>query len=213
MNKKLLTLALIPILGLANEPNCTDQDRCWDTWGNPVACRDTGQDGEYQTGYAPTVKWFGIEFKSTRFKQVGQNRVRDKRTNLEYHRLQATCFAYFSDWKQALDDVDRINTVRKDSLNCGTGKDDWRLPNINELTAILSYGETDYELVEKPNYIDWSDQDEGTPEIWTSTTCPRRPEMAYTVDFVSGVVRCRDKTENASGWAVRSPRAYEGMGR
>lgn len=84
------------------------------------------------------------------------------------------------------------------------GHEDWRLPNIKELRSI-----NDDRKV-RPS-LDTSFFPNVKADLyWSSTTQSNRPERAWFVDFVTGLVSYADKTERHFVLAVRDSKSIAG---
>jgi len=117
-------------------PLATSQTTCHDTDGLPVACAGSGQDGELQKGVPR-----GYFIDTT---VPGERTVIDFRTGLEWEILcdedppGATCPADHDmdsayTWTEAFTKIAAMNAASF------AGHNDWRLPNINELTTLHTY--------------------------------------------------------------------------
>lgn len=77
------------------------------------------------------------------------------------------------------------------------GQSDWRLPTIRELRSVSDDRMAQPSL--NPEFFSGA----GSVACWSSTTQSNRPERAWFVDFTSGLVTYRDKTEQLSVLVVR----------
>ncbi|TGL82131.1 DUF1566 domain-containing protein [Leptospira yasudae] len=83
------------------------------------------------------------------------------------------------DWNQALNACNTMNFA---------GRNDWRLPNVNELQSIIDYNQGFAPVV--PNIIFPGI----TPGLfWTSTTFDNDKNLAHVVDLSSGQIATNDK--------------------
>jgi Protein of unknown function (DUF1566) len=129
----------------------TGQVGCWDTRGNPVQAKGSGQDGAS-----------GATFKADRFKDNGNGTISDLLTGLIW--LQdADLFSEVS-WEDAL------RKARQLSSGAGELKDDskpgqWRLPNIREMLSLIDYGMSD-PIIPKNKVF----KNVRTAIYWTSTS-------------------------------------------
>ena len=98
----------------------TGQLRCFDAAGREIDCAGTGQDGEFR---------MGSPLPDNRFAAAGEL-VSDLLTGLVWLR-SANLTEVPVQWQDALAAVAAFNRQR------GAGKTDWRLPNINELEALM----------------------------------------------------------------------------
>ncbi|HBA89371.1 MAG TPA: hypothetical protein DCZ75_15700 [Geobacter sp.] len=110
----------------------TGQTQCWDEQGIGVACAGTGQDGELQAGAA---------WPAPRFSTNADGTLTDHLTSLVWPRdldLVATRDPSSQNsygqmgWDQAPGYVRKLNQEKY------LGHDDWRLPNLNELSSLAN---------------------------------------------------------------------------
>ena len=134
----------------AGEPSCllqTGQEHCRDRHGRVIDCPGTGQDGELR---------FGLDWPKPRFRTSGEV-VRDRLTGLTWVR-RADLTGQPCTWREALDAVEKLR--RKEFA----GRQDWRLPNINELESLVDCSRHNPAL---PGDHPFSHSGEG---YWSSTT-------------------------------------------
>lgn len=168
---------------------------CYDSNGISVNCTGTGQDGELQSGAA---------WPSPRFIDNRDRTLTDKLTGLVWSQSgntpgPANCAPGApKTWSAALDYVNCLNT------SAWLGKTDWRLPNLNELQSLISYG--------RFNNSDWlKGQGFATMGInfWSSTTSAADTNIAWGMTDAGSTTNSA-KTTNAdyvSVWPVRSGEA------
>lgn len=111
----------------------TGETICYDTAGGIVPCANTGQDGEFQRGRARsyTVDVDGLT-------------ITDNTTGLEWEKLcnntaNPGCLGINDvdtkyTWAQAFQKIADLNTANF------AGRNDWRLPNMNELQTLTNWG-------------------------------------------------------------------------
>lgn len=158
----------------------TGQTRCWDASGREIPCRGTGQDGEWQRG-AP--------WPAERFVVRGEV-VTDGLTGLHWCR-DATVSTYPCTWAEALAQVTDMNRERHG------GRDDWRLPNRNELRSLMSYQARKPALAEGHPFVNvflgW---------YWTSTTAAISPAYAWAVHLEGARMFYGRKDQEYLCWPV-----------
>ncbi len=111
----------------------TGQTTCYDSSGTEISCAGSGQDGAIQAG----VAW-----PSPRFTDNSDQTISDNLTGLMWTKDAGTptvgsCTGWTMpwSWQQALDYVACLNS------NNYLGHNDWRLPNIDELSSLGNMGE------------------------------------------------------------------------
>ena len=164
----------------------TNQQCCWDSAGNPIACSGTGQDGELQRG---------VDWPTPRFTDNGDGTVTDNLTGLIWLKL-ADCFGLRT-WQQALTDAHGLMTG-----SCGltdhSMPTDWRLPNIKELLSLVDYSQSAPALPEWHPFA--SPQ---TIFYWSSSSLDADPSFAWGVVLQNGIGTTGDKTGSSYAWPVR----------
>ena len=158
----------------------TGQTRCWDASGREIPCRGTGQDGEWQRG-AP--------WPAERFVVRGEV-VTDGLTGLHWCR-DATVGTFPCTWAEAFALIDGLNRERHG------GRDDWRLPNRNELRSLMSYQARKPALAEGHPFVNvflgW---------YWTSTTAAISPAYAWAVHLEGARMFYGRKDQEYLCWPV-----------
>lgn len=159
----------------------TGQTLCYDTRGNEVPCRDTGQDA----ADAPGVLW-----PVPRFEVAGRT-VRDRLTGLDWTR-QADLTEFPIAWMEALEFVGRMNE------GSFAGFDDWRVPNRREFRSLITYQNRNPALPDgnpfEGVFLGW---------YWTNTTAAINPAYAWYVHLEGGRMFYGRKTEFRLVWPVR----------
>jgi len=100
----------------------TGQNFCYDINGTIVPCRNTGQDGEFQTG----ITWPRERFT------VDRGVVLDQLTGLRWLK-NANPAEFPLSWQEALNFISRMNREKTEA------RSDWRLPNRRELRSLMAY--------------------------------------------------------------------------
>lgn len=162
----------------------TGQALCYDSGGTPRSCAGTGEDGELQAG---------IAWPSPRFVDHGDGTVTDQSSGLMW--LQdAYCdqVVPWSDWQAMLDWVEAFNGGSMVCANYSAGAyDDWRLPNVRELSSLLDYGRHDPELPAGSPFVNVPWNTGGTSQYFASSSVvPYTPTTNYfwVVDSRDGQV-------------------------
>jgi hypothetical protein len=169
----------------------TGQRTCWDTSFSPADCGGTGQDGEFQAGFAPSFTDNGLTITDH---VTGLMWTKQDDNNLVAlpcdpddvpNNLDKNCQFI---WPDAFRLIDALNTEP-----CFAGHCDWRVPNVKELVSTVNYGtfnpavfdEFDTACVPGCMLPESSCAPGGT---WTSTTDAAFPDNAFAVDVHSGGV-------------------------
>jgi len=165
----------------------TGQTACYEPTGaTAVDCTGTGQDGDTLTG----VAW-----PDPRFSDNADQTITDRLTGLVWTR-DADPTGEFQTWQQALDSVKILNGRNH------LGRNDWRLPNVNELESLVNkrpdlstwLGSQGFDNVRKDHY-------------WTSTTYAACTNYAWSVGMYSGIVAGHGKTDIGYVWPVHGGRS------
>jgi hypothetical protein len=120
-------LAICVAGGLQGQRLKTGQTICYDEAGTVIPCAGTGQDGELQKGLAAA------------YTDNGNGTITDTRTGLMWEKLSDDGSIHDKDtadtWTNAF-------STKVAMLNAGSfaGFTDWRVPNVNELQSLVSYG-------------------------------------------------------------------------
>ncbi len=179
-----------PVVSSAAAVPKTGQQECWDAGGTLIDCAGTGQDGETQAG----VTW-----PIPRFTDLGNGTVLDNLTGLIWLK-DADCFGWHQ-WASALSEVAALNLGSRMCENYVAGaQNDWRLPNIRELTSLWDYGVKDPSLPAGHPFVNTP-----TPgsNYWSSTSVISSPSNAWEAETYSGRAKVIAKAENKRVWAVR----------
>jgi len=167
----------------------TGQTGCWDESGNLLAgCAGTGQDGDIQAG----VKWPLPRLTNPDGSAPAiDNIILDKLTGLEWVKDAGTptvgvCVGGAMEWQGGLDYVKCLNGINY------LGQNDWRLPNINELTSLLN--ELQKEVFVNIKSIPY----------WSSSSSGDDPSSAWLVNIYNGFVGSNYKGGSFYVWPVRS---------
>jgi len=174
----------------------TGQTQCWNSSGTLVACAGTGHDGELQTGLARA------------YTDNGDGTITDERTGLTWEKLADDGSIHDKDtlytWSDALAvKVAGLNTM------AFAGHSDWRLPNVNELQSIVSYGASSpavgpvFNTACAPACTVLTCSCTRFDLHWTSTSYQNFTQYAWFVHFADGDLSSNFKTTPARVRAVR----------
>ena len=160
----------------------TGQQECYDSNGNIVSCKNSGQDAEFQAG---------ISLPDPRF-EVNGNLVLDNLTGLLWHKNANIC-EFPLTWQETLDYISRMNNEKV------AGRTDWRLPNRKELRSLMAFETRKPALPEdhpfENVFLNW---------YWTSTTVAINPEYAWSVHMEGARMFFGRKDQNYLFWPVCS---------
>ena len=157
----------------------TGQTSCYDILGNTIDCAGTGQDGEYQLGYV-------------RFADNGDGTVTDNLTGLMWTK-DAEQITGLINW------VDSLTACNDLTLST---YDDWRLPNIFELTSLIDVVGVNPRMPERHPFIN-VDILHSQKEYWSSTTHNIDHYLALTMYVYGSAVREDLKGGLIHCWCVR----------
>lgn len=168
----------------------TGQAACSDRSGTAVACAGTGQDGESQAG----VAW-----PNPRFVENPDGTVSDRLTGLAWSKegLAPGPDACLPGVRKTLPDA--LQFVACLNANSYLGKQDWRLPNRNELTTLAHRG-----IAESAAWLStlgFSRAQSGS--YWSSTTFVYAPRNGWSVNLHDGAVTTCPKKNEINVWPVR----------
>lgn len=159
----------------------TGQISCYDEAGSEIACRGSGQDGEYRLG-AP--------WPEPRFVLQGET-VRDRLTGLIWSR-DANPNGFPVNWQEAFDAIAAMN--RDNYLGCN----DWRLPNRLELRSLMSYQSRKPALpaghLFANIFLGW---------YWSATSAAINPAYAWSVHLEGARMFYGGKDQYYLFWPVR----------
>lgn len=167
----------------------TGQTICHNSEGKQIACLGTGQDGDLQKGVAwPSPRFTNLDGTTP----VKGAVVVDQLTGLTWAR-DANLAYVAKTWQQALDYIA--------SLNAGAGAfgyNDWRMPNINEISSLMDISRTGLALPDghpfsrvQPKYY------------WSSSENCMHKEVAWGVMTVYGRLSHDAKPNRNFVWPVR----------
>lgn len=170
----------------------TGQTACFNTAGIAIDCAGTLQDAEFRAG----VPW-----QTPRFVDNGDGTISDRLSGLVWTKSArapgpAECRpGAQKDWQEALGYAKCLNEHHF------MGKEDWRLPNRNELMSLMNYGQA--------NSSKWLGS-QGFSETqassyWSSSTYSCATQNAWSGNMHDGAVSSTPKKYAIDVWPVRSP--------
>jgi hypothetical protein len=179
----------------------TGQTLCYNSAGAAVACPGTGQDGATQAG------------ADLAYQDNGDGTLTDLNTGLQWEKLDDANVG------GSLHDRDTLYTwansqTRIAALNGANfaGHNDWRLPNVRELTSIVNYGASNPAILTSAFHTNCFGGCTNTScsctaflNHWTSTSLTNLPGSTFTVNFTDGTVNVFTKG-GANQFAVRAVR-------
>lgn len=160
---------LWPVRGISTVLAFTGQRQCYDETGRTIACDGSGQDGEFRSG----VSW-----PEPRFEVWGEA-VLDRLTGLAWQRN--TDLAGPVLWSDALAQIADLNRT--------VNRQQWRLPNINELESLVDAGTSGPAL--PPGHPFTAVRD----VYWSSTTSLYEPDWAWALYLDKGAVGVGQKRQ------------------
>lgn len=160
----------------------TGQGNCYDSKGNSISCKATGQDADYLRG---------VDMPDPRFTDRGDGTVIDNATDLVWTK-DAQLLKKTMKWEEGLAACNNLDFA---------GHTDWRLPNVRELLSLIDYGAHDPAL--PPGHPFSNVQ---LLFYWTSTTYEGTADHAWGVYVYNGYVYNYHKMTRAWVWPVRGGR-------
>jgi hypothetical protein len=177
----------------------TGQTTCWNAGGIAIACAGTGHDGDVQAGATPS------------FTDNGDGTITDENTGLVWEKLSDDGSIHDMNrsytWEEAF-------TVHVATLNTTqfAGHDDWRVPNLNELTSLQNLGSYPsvfpaFDAACAPGCDVLTCSCTNTTErYWSSSTSAGFPTNAWLADFGVGL-RGQGFGKDLHAFCVRAVRA------
>lgn len=167
----------------------TGQKRCFDSFGQPIACGGTGQDADVQAG---------VPVPTPRFTDNGDGTVTDLLTRLIWLK-NANAFDTKT-WSQALAACNSLASGMM-GLSDRSQVGDWRLPNVFELRSLMDYSTFNPALPADHPFLNVS------PSLyWSSTTVASAPNLARFVFVGIGPSVWDHKNVLLRVWPVRGGR-------
>ena len=157
----------VRVYGSAESPILpTLQKFCYDENGKMIDCRNSGQDGEFQTGFKMTP--------APRF-EVLDEVIKDRVTGLSWTR-QANSTEVPLDWESAFEVASQMNDQKRH------GYRDWRVPTVRELEGLT---DMDRHSPSLPQNHPFSDVQEF---YWSATTSMYNPDYAWVLYMKDGAI-------------------------
>jgi hypothetical protein len=190
-------------MGSANENKLSKVHSTWvwpvrgETVGSPAPVPKTGQTYSYRTGDDGDLQT-GAEVQGDRFSDHNDGTVTDNLTGLMW--TKEVTHEEGMNWNGV---IDYANDLSYGGAGCGSGYNDWRLPNIWELRSLIDYGNYAPALTAGHPFIVNSHSGH---TLWTSTTRAKPEEVQVYVSRIldgdPGVSYKRDYA-NRELWLVR----------
>ena len=190
----------IPSLLTSAQPTCqaappgqrlkTGQTICYDATGAVIACAGTGQDGELQKGLARA------------YTDNGDGTITDTKTGLMWEKLSDDGSLHDKDNYYTWDNAFAVKVAGLNGGGGFAGHADWRVPNVNELQSLVSYGAVNPAVSPAFNTACAASCTVTTCSCtqssyyWLATTSQDNPSYAWIVDFDTGFVYAYPKTAN-----------------
>ncbi|NJO15337.1 MAG: DUF1566 domain-containing protein [Thioploca sp.] len=154
----------------------------------------TGQTTSYVTGDDGNIRK-GVTTSGPRFTDPGNGTVTDNLTGLIWLK-EANCFGQ-QDWTTAIASANNLSSGSC-SLNDGSKKGDWRLPNTNELFSLIDRGQSNPVLPSGHPFLNVQ-----LDNYWSATTYASNASNAWVVALSSGSVNSYDRAYTYYVWPVR----------
>jgi Protein of unknown function (DUF1566) len=165
------------------------QRGCWAESGEGIVCNGTGQDGELQAGLA---------LPAPRFVDAGDGTVVDRATGRVWLR-DGDCSGDLT-WSAALAFVAALADPQCGLADAST-VGDWRLPNVNELLSLVSYGAVGPALPAGHPFLGLG---VGSEAFWSSTSYQLTGTFAWAVVLDTGSNPLTPKSATGPLLAIRS---------
>lgn len=182
-----------PVRGGGSSLPGTGQTTCHDESGTAISCEGTGQDGESRSG----ASW-----PNPRFARNPDLTVTDRLTGLVWTsggKAPGPAACNPGTRKSGQDALDHVKCL---NANRHLGKNDWRLPNRNELASLVDHGQ--------PNNAAWLNT-QGFSGVqaggyWSSSTYVPTPRNAWGVNMHDGAETSFARKHDIDVWPVRGGR-------
>jgi hypothetical protein len=192
---------MVMVFGLANSFRSKFQSYwVWpvrgETIGSQAPVAKTGQTYSYRTGDDGDLQ-AGADVQGERFNDHNDGTVTDRLTGLMWTK-EATHEEEMT-WN---DVIDYANDLSYGGAGCGSGYNDWRLPNIREIQSLIDYSHFEPALTAGHPFI----VNTGEPQyLWTSTTSMYTSlPSCYVIRIIDGYTYVHNKTRDYNElWLVR----------
>ena len=169
----------------------TGQTACSDASGTEISCAGTGHDGDLRTGLERS------------YVDNGDGTITDTHTGLVWEKLSDDGSIHdtdtFFNWTEAFAKVAALNDVGF------AGHADWRMPNVNELRSLASYGllgpavsATFHSACASGCSVEQCSCTR-SGSYWSSTTYAEQKTRAWFVYFFSGTASVQSKGTGGVG--------------
>ncbi len=177
-----------------------NKESSWRLWavrgnsGNTIFLPKTGQTTPYLAGDDGTLGK-GTAWPNPRFTDPGNGTIIDNLTGLIW--LKDASALGIDSWSNAINDCNNLSEGQA-GLSDGSIAGDWRLPNIYELSSLMTYGATSPALPANHPFLNVQLGDH-----WTSTTYAGDTTRAFHISTVNGDSDTTAKISSIYTWAVR----------
>jgi hypothetical protein len=182
----------VPVYGGVIQLPATEQTGCYDNLGNLLSCEGTGMDAEFR---------MGVPWPSPRFVDNENGTISDYLTGLIWTKNggspdYSSCTGGPKTWLEALQYAKCLNE------HGYLGFADWRVPNINELSSLMQFPETNWVSHRLMGY----GFENMSTFYWSSTTDTVTGSSAYHANFgFGGIMTYGKRFRDLSVILVRSP--------
>lgn len=166
------------------------------TPASPIELPRTGQAISYSPGDSGALH-IGRAWPAPRFTDNRNGTIRDNLTGLiwsgDANPLAGRYSGGTTVWQQALDEINRLNAESY------LGYNDWRLPNINELSSLVHLGEqAQHSWLSSNGFTGVADT-----YYWSGSSVIRAGSQAWTQNMTEGAAGALPKSGLALVWPVR----------
>jgi len=167
------------------------------TLPQPAPIWKTGQIDSYAVEYKGDDGALkrGVRLPEKRFVNNSDGTVTDNLTGLMWLK-NSGCFES-GNWNHAFEKILLLNQNNADCYEYENIYNDWRLPNINELSSLIDYSKTNPAISDDNFFTGLENK-----TYWTST--PFSNNAAWIISMSNGDISTSNKSTSNNIWAVRS---------